>query len=508
MANSNGWRAAALARACAALLILSLFVLAYLSSSDFNELLNALVGSQFSTNLYDRGFFSVFVVFYAIISLLAGRVYCSVLCPMGTLQELFWRAGVLFKTKILKSGAKAGRAGYVKTRRIRYLVPLLVGLGLVFSIPPLMILADPISNFGRGMGAIYFTFVERKIAPLAIALALPFALILIVSLLRGRRFCDWCPVGVTLGLLSSIAPLGMKVSEGCLSCGLCEKKCPAGCVNSREKKLDSERCLLCFSCAAVCPGGFVAYGASGAGKSEPRARRAFLKRASGRAAVFLFGAAYLGGANLKFLTNGGGDDVSFGIGPEADPQNVKFPILPPGAKDARHYISRCVACQACAKACPVKILKPKDFPQPTMDYSSDFCQYNCAECVKVCPTHALYLRDIDEKRRTRLALSNLTLSRCVVVTKSQACGACAEVCPTRSLRMVPYADAGLPGLTIPVFDEPYCIGCGACSVVCPAEPIAFNIDGVPRQTLTPGIRPTEDDDGDVPQLPGLDDFPF
>jgi formate hydrogenlyase subunit 6/NADH:ubiquinone oxidoreductase subunit I len=187
--------------------------------------------------------------------------------------------------------------------------------------------------------------------------------------------------------------------------------------------------------------------------------------------------------------------------------DASLPILPPGAKSARHYESRCIGCQACVTACPVKIIKAVGSANPTLDYSGDFCQYSCVECAKVCPTHAIHLRDVEEKRRTRVALSNLTLSRCVVVTKGQACGACAEVCPTRSLKMLPY-EAPIPGLTVPDFAEQFCIGCGACLVVCPAEPVAFSVDAVPRQSLTPGIRPTDEDEENLPELPGTDDFPF
>jgi ferredoxin len=65
------------------------------------------------------------------------------------------------------------------------------------------------------------------------------------------------------------------------------------------------------------------------------------------------------------------------------------------------------------------------------------------------------------------------------------------------------------GLTIPSFDEEYCIGCGACLCVCPAEPAAFEMRGVPVQTLTPGIRQAhEDADSAAKPMTADDDFPF
>jgi ferredoxin len=159
-------------------------------------------------------------------------------------------------------------------------------------------------------------------------------------------------------------------------------------------------------------------------------------------------------------------------------------------------------------ACPVRIVKAKNSPHPELDYSEDFCQYNCIECGRACPTGAIRRLDPEEKRRTRVALSNLMFDRCVVATKKQACGACAEVCPTRSLRMAAYAESSVSGLTKPVFDETYCIGCGACLVVCPAEPVAFGVAAVPVQSMTPGIRPTDESEDGLPPLPGLEEFPF
>jgi ferredoxin len=144
-----------------------------------------------------------------------------------------------------------------------------------------------------------------------------------------------------------------------------------------------------------------------------------------------------------------------------------------------------------------------------LDYAEAPCQYNCVECGRVCPTGAIRSLTLEEKRRTRIALSALIFERCVVKTKGQSCGACAEVCPTRAVRMVSYGESGIPGLTRPVFDGPYCIGCGACLVACPAEPRAFVITSVADQTLTPGLREEDDGDGEAGEIYQMTgDFPF
>jgi ferredoxin len=483
------------ARAGVAYATLGMFVNSYYSrSAEWNGNLAVLIKAQFSAVLQGAGVSSVAVLIIIAASLAFGRVFCSALCPMGTAQELFFRVW------------RSGRARFIFPWRIRYLIPLVTGLAIVILGEPLII-ADPISNFGRGMTAIRAVLGGGAVLPV-MGLALPFFLIIALSFLRGRRFCDWCPVGLTLGLLSSVAPFGMRISDKCVSCGLCEKKCPANCISSREKKIEHDRCVLCFSCEAVCPGGFASYGATRS--SELAQRREFLKVSGARAAAFLSGAVYLAGPSLKILTNRGEDQLTADE-TEAHAAIGENHILPPGAGNIRRYLSLCIACQACVSACPVGIVKAKNSPHPELDYSGDFCQYNCTECGRVCPTNAIRRLGAEEKRRTRIALSSLMFERCVVATKGQSCGACAEVCPTRSLRMARYAESEIQGLTRPVFDENYCIGCGACLVVCPAEPVAFSVNASPVQTLTAGIRPSDDGEDDLyqlPQLPDAGDFPF
>jgi ferredoxin len=155
----------------------------------------------------------------------------------------------------------------------------------------------------------------------------------------------------------------------------------------------------------------------------------------------------------------------------------------------------------------VGILKAKDSPHPQMDYTTAACQYNCVECGRVCPTGAITRLRVDEKHRTRVALSTLYFERCVVNTRHESCGACAEVCPTGALTMIPYSEPGIPFLTRPIYDERYCIGCGACLAACPAEPRAFTLAAVPEQSLTIGSRPPEEA-GDELRVDSTGDFPF
>jgi formate hydrogenlyase subunit 6/NADH:ubiquinone oxidoreductase subunit I len=186
---------------------------------------------------------------------------------------------------------------------------------------------------------------------------------------------------------------------------------------------------------------------------------------------------------------------------------AKFFIMPPGAGNEKHYRSRCAGCYACASSCPVGVIKAAAGIAPALDYASASCQFDCVECSLVCPTGAIKRLSVEQKHKTRIALSSLDFERCVVNTKGESCGACAEVCPTHSLRMIPYEESGIPWLTKPVFEEAYCVGCGACLVACPARPNAFAVLPVAEQIQTPGIRPAGEDEEIFVYEPA-DDFPF
>ncbi|MDR2470795.1 MAG: 4Fe-4S binding protein, partial [Treponema sp.] len=111
-----------------------------------NAILGIIVKTQFSALLYGTGILGAGALIIILVSLVTGRTYCSVLCPLGTLQELVWRAG-----RFLRKGESLH---YRNPPKLRYLVPLLTGLGVILASGPLMIALDPLSTFGRGMNAL------------------------------------------------------------------------------------------------------------------------------------------------------------------------------------------------------------------------------------------------------------------------------------------------------------------------------------------------------------------
>ncbi|MDR1379210.1 MAG: 4Fe-4S binding protein [Synergistaceae bacterium] len=495
-----GYRLLSWVRLCFALGVLILFLRVFTSSLlQWRDPRVVLMNAQLSGALA-RGAFGLTVVVGLGVATLFGRWYCGVLCPLGTLQEVVRRA------------ARPGRLGkmnrYITPLRVRYVLPFLVGVGFFLDITAFFTLMDPITNFGHGVRGVFILITEglAAVSPLVWGDLAVFAVILAFAALRGRRFCDWCPVGTLLGLCARVAPFGMKLHrETCVSCGSCERACPMNCIESKSKTLDQGRCVLCLSCVGSCSFGALDYGFIPLAErslvsQKNMERRAFLLRMRS-AFIHIGGIVYLAGPILRNVRNRAPDHFS-----GSDAAGFIDRILPPGAVSLSHCSSRCIGCLACVSACPVGIIRTDQDTRPQLDYTYGYCQYNCTECGRVCPTGALLSLSRDGKRQTRVALSNLTLPNCVVVTRRQSCGACAEVCPTHALRMVPLGDGS--SLTIPHFDFDYCIGCGGCLNVCPAEPKVFTVTGVSPQTLTPGIRPPEPPD--KPSLPAVvgNDFPF
>jgi ferredoxin-type protein NapF len=163
------------------------------------------------------------------------------------------------------------------------------------------------------------------------------------------------------------------------------------------------------------------------------------------------------------------------------PNDKKHPVSPPGSLSLKHFTDRCTACHLCVSVCPTKVLQPSfleygllGMSQPHMDYSIEYCNFECTKCGEVCPTGAILPLTVEEKKLEQTGKVHLIIEKCVVYTDNTACGSCSEHCPTQAVKMIPYKE----GLTIPETDHDICIGCGACEFACPVKPhTAIFVDG-------------------------------
>ncbi len=211
------------------------------------------------------------------VTLLAGRLYCSVVCPLGVFQDI-----VLWARRRFGRKAFSFRPG----RPLVRIASAVLFAALAFcGVASLAGIVEPYSAYGR--------FATHLFEPLAAACAnaaadlcakwghpcmlrtetfvrgwaalgvagVSFAALVAAAAWRGRLFCNTvCPVGAALGLLSAKSPIRIRLDAAkCVKCGLCAKACKAECTDVASGKVDQSRCVRCFDCLGACRKGAMSW---------------------------------------------------------------------------------------------------------------------------------------------------------------------------------------------------------------------------------------------------------
>ena len=364
-------------------------------------------------------FAAVLLAALLIISLLFGRIYCSMLCPLGLYQEFLM---LLFRRRVPVQ----------KNRPYKYFLAAVVFGALIGGTAFLVKLIDPYTLFGSAASGAWLG--------LGVLLALA-----VLVWFRGRLFCsNICPVGVVLGLISKHALKQIYIEKDkCVSCGLCAAKCPTGSIDFKNKTVDNETCIKCFKCLGGCRRGGIHYG------SKPSEKIAFNPA---RRRLLVSGAVV---AVLALAVKGG---VELG---KTIAAKVKKVILPAGAGNAEDFANRCLNCNLCVQNCPMKILKKADgdYPAVHVDYTDGFCDYDCNRCSAICPSGAIKRLTLAEKQKTQIGLAVINEEVCI------KCGLCVMKCPRQAISR----EDG----SFPLVDAGGCIGCGACKAACPVKAITI-----------------------------------
>ena len=430
------------------------------------------------------------IVLLIVCALLFGRLYCSVICPLGIMQDVFsWLGGKFKKNRF--SYAKE-----VKWLRYGFLSVFIILMIIGFA--PVTTLFAPYSAYGRIVNSLFkplydllnnwlagldaandrynFTEVQiwtRSVTTFVVAIA---TLIILgaLAIWKGRLYCNTiCPVGTTLSFFSRFSLFRVRFDKDkCKNCGMCEKNCKAQAIDFKEGKVDYSRCVVCGDCLAKCKFDALHYTAK-----KPAITP---KPVDAERRAFLVGAAVAGTtaalAQTQMKVDGGLAVIEDKKAPER-----KTPITPPGSVSARHLQRHCTACQLCVSSCPNNVLRPstdlQHFMQPTMSYERGYCRPECTRCSEVCPTGAIKPITREEKTMQHVGHAVWIKENCVASEKGISCGNCARHCPTGAITMVDYE--GPNGtVQVPAVDENKCIGCGACENLCPARPFsAIYVEG-------------------------------
>lgn len=444
---------------------------------------------------------AVVVIALIVLTLLLGRVYCSVICPLGVFQDI-------------ASNLSARRNG--KKRRFKYTAPLVALrfgvlaafiIALVAGFTAIASLIAPYSAYARmtvTIGQPAAIWINNLLASVTehydsyaiygrevwlrsgVTLAVAVVTFLLIGLLawrNGRIWCNSiCPVGTILGFLSRWSYLRPVIdTTKCIDCGACARGCKSSCIDVKNHRIDLSRCVVCMDCIDNCSQGAISYTTKGGrtisreegngNTTEPdMARRSFM----------LIGASAVGTAIL----HGAGKTVDGGVAEILDKENPERTtrLVPPGAVGTKHFAQHCTACQLCVSECPNQVLRPslriENFMQPEMQYDRGYCRPECNACAEVCPAGAIRPIPWEEKSSIQIGHAVWSAKNCVVLTDDVDCGNCGRHCPTGAIIMVPSDPSNPESRKIPAVDETRCIGCGACENLCPARPFsAIHVEG-------------------------------
>jgi len=436
-----------------------------------------------------------------------GRFFCGWICPLGSLHHFFGS---------MKSERKRGKQLLESNRYKRwqttkyyllfaFLVAALMGTGIFGWMDPISLLVRslglsilpgtsyalravlhgleasryaPVQTVGSVvhflLGGLFFISLQQPYFRQGIWLGVIFIFLVALNFRVTRFWCRaLCPLGALLGVASRWSVLGLvKSPEHCQDCNRCLLRCqggddPIGGVPWRQPE-----CHLCFNCVGECPEHGLQFkffpGQDAAGVNLQR-RKVLTSLGAGAALVPLMR------ATPGFAT-----------------ERHERLLRPPGALDEEYFLSRCIRCGECMKACPNNALHPafneaglEGLWTPVMVPRIGYCEASCVLCSEVCPTGAIWEISSKEKgwaasaiqdaKPIRVGTAFYDRGRCLPWAMATECIVCEEWCPTspKAVYLKPAevvdAEGKVKQVKQPYLDPARCVGCGACEYACPVQ---------------------------------------
>ena len=436
------------------------------------------------------------VVVLIALTLIFGRIYCSVICPLGVFQDI-----------LARFHRKKNKYGYSKeVRWLRYPLLVLFIIALVAGVGSFFQLLAPYSSYGRiatmifqplwmlgnnvlaviaeraDSYAFYSVDVWIKSLPVFIIALVTLVVLFVLAWRGGRTYCNTiCPVGTILSFFSRFSLLKIRFdADKCKNCSMCSRNCKAACIDYKTHTVDYSRCVVCGNCISNCKFGALKYsgGTSRTSHTSPASSTSTIDTSK---RSFLVATAMVAGAAMaqkkEKLMDGGLAELEDKVVPER-----QTPLTPPGSLSFQHFAQHCTGCQLCVSECPNNVLRPSSdlmhLMLPEMSYERGYCRPECTRCSEVCPAGAIKLVDKPEKSSVQIGHAVWIKKNCVVLTDEVECGNCARHCPSGAIEMVPLDPDNEESPMIPAINEAACIGCGACEYVCPSRPFsAIYVEG-------------------------------
>jgi polyferredoxin len=436
-----------------------------------------------------------------------GRFFCGWICPMGTLQHF---------VSNMPSEAKRGKQRIDSNRYKRWqtgkyvvliagLVAALFGSAAIGWLDPFSLLVRSfglsiLPAFNAGARAVLTPLETSHVAAIkktgetlhsilhytvldlrqphytqGLVLGILFIGILALSLRVTRLWCRAiCPLGALLGAVSRWSILGLHKDEAaCDKCNRCLLSCQGGDDPIGGFPWRKAECLMCMNCVGSCPHDSLQFKffrkEKEVASTDIGRRRALTGVAAGAVVVPLMRA-------------------NTGLGKGRHERLLR----PPGSLDETEFLSRCIRCGECMKACPNNALHPtldqaglQGLWSPTLVPRIGYCEPSCVLCSEVCPTGAIWQITPKEKgwvvgvgqqsQPIRLGTAFYDRGRCLPWAMATDCIVCEEWCPV-SPKAIYVQEAQVidsagntKTLKQPRVDPSRCVGCGACEYACPLQ---------------------------------------
>lgn len=432
-----------------------------------------------------------------VLTLLLGRVFCSFICPFGTIHHAVGTFKPALKgSRMMQANRKT------PSQKIKYFILILLLVAAIFGLNAAGLM-DPIAflfrsialavlpGLGAGLRSVFEAMAASDIKILNLAsygaevlvspvfgysqptyqtawfIGILFLVILFVNRLRPRFWCrTLCPLGALLAMFSRISILNLeKYEQKCTECNLCLKHCQGAASPRPGQDWEASECLMCFNCYNVCPEDALAFRFTW--RPERNHQPDIGKRAvlTGLAAGISF--------PLLARLDGQIDKVS-------DPRLIR----PPGALAEVEFLELCQRCGLCMKVCPTNVINPTlaeaglaGFWTPRLIMTHGYCEFTCTLCGSVCPTGAIREITIQEKieQPIKIGSAYIDRGRCLPWSGNAPCIVCQEVCPTSPKaiylqeNVVAAPDKKRLKVQLPFVHLKRCVGCGICENKCPVR---------------------------------------
>jgi len=195
---------------------------------------------EFLKRIFTSSFILLGIFFIATIIL--GRIFCGYFCPLGAIQE--WLRFLGKKMGFKKDLELPNRID----KYLRYLKYVVLFIIIYYS----FYLGDLIFRNYDPYNALMHLGNEFEEKPIGYIILIS---IVAISFFSKSLWCRYlCPLGAFFGIIRKFSIFKItRDKNSCVSCGLCNKNCPANLDIKTPEVINDPDCISCGKCIGNCP---------------------------------------------------------------------------------------------------------------------------------------------------------------------------------------------------------------------------------------------------------------